>query len=548
MPIAKIIRAWLDTATRKCRAIIEFDTDENSQMIKSKVIFGSLPGISFGYSVTNWEEVETNALDTSGRFLGPCSVGLKWSPYEISIEPIPADPTVGVGRSKETTKNEEERQMEKVSENEVKVNTEELRQIAIKEERARVSEITELCRGFDIDSKQFVESGASVDTVRSAVLEQLKAKNKPIESRMADVKIVAEEADKVRNAISDAILLRGGVKVDRPDDSARQFKGMRLRDIAVDCLTRDGKTNAHRMDDVELLRTALSPDSQFSAILSDSVNKSMAVAYRGANTTYQNWCGKGSANDFKDATVYQISEAGELLEMTQSSEFKFDEMQDRGVTKSIATFGRGFGLNRQAIINDDLSYITKLPQAYVRAAARGINALVYKKLGTTTTQFGGNNLFSANNANLGTQGAITTTTIGELKKLMRKQKNLRSKETLNTQPAFMIVPAALETKAAQFLMSDGDAAVNSASVMNIFKNSMTLIVDAELDAYSETAYYLAANPLDIDTIEVTYLNGDDMPKLESQMSWDRLGMEWRIYIDYGVNILDCKGMAKNVGS
>ena len=34
-----------------------------------------------------------------GRFTGPCSIARKWAPYEISIVSVPADPTVGVGRS-----------------------------------------------------------------------------------------------------------------------------------------------------------------------------------------------------------------------------------------------------------------------------------------------------------------------------------------------------------------------------------------------------------------------------------------------------------------
>jgi phage major head subunit gpT-like protein len=574
MPIARIVKTWLDSTQKKCRALIEFDFDEDSQLIKSKVESGSLPGVSFGYSVDSWEEVSSGKMDSSGRFMGPASIALRWSPYEISIEPIPADPTVGVGRENEIIKNnEEDEEMHRkftpnyapdngngggatvaatgivTGERAVApVNTEELRQLAIKEERTRVEEITSICRDFSFESSDYISKGTSVEDVRSAVLEKLKAKNKPIDNgRNADVTIISEEADKVRDAVSDALLMRAGVKVEKAAEGARDFRGMRLRDIAIDCLNRDGVANAHRLDDNEILKRAISPDSQFASILSNAVNKSMAIAYKGASTTYQTWTGKGSTSDFKGATVYQISEAGELSEMTQSGEFKFDEMQDRGITKSIATFGKTFGLTRKAIIDDDLGIITKIPQAYVRAASRGINALVYKKLGTTTTQFAGANLFSSGNKNLGTQGAISTTTIGELKKLMRTQKNLRGKETLNIQPNFMIVPAALETKAMQFLMSDGDAALSNAAIMNVFKNSMNLVVDAELDQYSEVSYYVAANPADIDTIEVTYLNGDDMPKLESQMGFDFLGMQWRIYIDYGVNILDAKGMAKNVG-
>lgn len=101
MPIAKIDRAWLDAKDRKCRAEITFDDDEDSDKVLQKVNNGFIKGVSFGYSVTNWEEVVAGKKSTNGRFNGPAYLGLRWEPFEISIEPTPADPQVGVGRSQD---------------------------------------------------------------------------------------------------------------------------------------------------------------------------------------------------------------------------------------------------------------------------------------------------------------------------------------------------------------------------------------------------------------------------------------------------------------
>ncbi|HWQ30682.1 MAG TPA: Mu-like prophage major head subunit gpT family protein, partial [Negativicutes bacterium] len=398
---------------------------------------------------------------------------------------------------------------------------------AIQEERQRASEINALCRDFGVPSDDFLKNGTTVDQVRAQVLEKLKAERTPSTASF-EIKGGKDETEKIRAAASDAILMRAGKTVDKPADGAMDMRGMKLRDLAIDCLIRAGVSNAHRLNDDELYRRALSPDSQFAGILDDSVNKSMATAYRAAQTTYQAWTGRGSNPDFKAATHYQISEAGELVPMTQSGEFKFDEMSDNGVSKALATFGRKFGLTRQAMINDDISILTKVPEAYVRAAGRGINKLVYKMLGSNPAIYDGKNLFHADHGNLGIAGIPSVATLGELRKLMRKQKNLRGKETLNISPKNLIVPAALETDAEKLLISVSDPAANNSGVANVFKNSFTLVVDAELDSYSEKSYYVAADPGDIDTIEVTYLNGDDMPKLESRVGFDFLGMEWRI--------------------
>lgn len=77
------------------------DTDDFSETIYKKVQNGTLTGVSVGYRVDNWEEVEIGKKSEDGRFVGPCYIAKRWFPYEISIVSVPADATVGVGRSME---------------------------------------------------------------------------------------------------------------------------------------------------------------------------------------------------------------------------------------------------------------------------------------------------------------------------------------------------------------------------------------------------------------------------------------------------------------
>ena len=418
----------------------------------------------------------------------------------------------------------------------------------IRAERQRVSGITALCRDFDQDPAKFITDGSTMDQVREAMLEVARQRMQPLAGGTPRPQFGAEEADKIREAASDAILMRAGRTIEKPADGARELRGMKLRDLAVDCLVRDGVSNAHRLEDDDLFRRALTPDSQFTSILSNAVNKSMSTAYRAAQTTYQRWTGRGSNPDFKGATHYQISEAGALLPMTQNGEFKFDEMRDRGVSKSVATFGRSFGMTRQAFINDDIAILTRVPEAYVRAAGRGINALVYRTLATNPVIFDGNQLFDAANHGNFVAGAaaISVASVSAGRTAMRRQQNLRGLETLNIGPRFLLCPASIETVAQQFvsnaLLPTTQAAINP------FAGTLEIVADAELDGYDLNDWYLAASPADIDTIEVTYLNGDDMPKLESQVGFDFLGVKWRIYIDYGVTVLDYRGLHMQTGA
>lgn len=94
--IGKIIDSWNDGS--RCYAKVKFDDDEASDIIYKKVQSGTLKGVSVGYVVESWEEVMPGKKSADGRFTGPCDIAKRWTPFEISIVSVPADPTVGVGR------------------------------------------------------------------------------------------------------------------------------------------------------------------------------------------------------------------------------------------------------------------------------------------------------------------------------------------------------------------------------------------------------------------------------------------------------------------
>ena len=98
--VGKVLRAWLED--NRGMAEIEFDTDEESDIICEKVRTGTLKGVSVGYRIECLEEVQAGKTTADGRFTGPAEIARKWWPYEISIVSVPADGTVGVGREAET--------------------------------------------------------------------------------------------------------------------------------------------------------------------------------------------------------------------------------------------------------------------------------------------------------------------------------------------------------------------------------------------------------------------------------------------------------------
>ncbi|OBZ08922.1 peptidase [Bacillus sp. FJAT-27264] len=581
MPIGVIQKVWVDNNERKARALVQFDDDEDSDKVFQKVKKGIIKGVSVGYEVSSWEEVKAGKTSSNGRHTGPAYVALKWQPFEISIEPTPADPSVGVGRSFNQNESEDEGMKglkmlalaaqglmyapdggagigggagtPTPTEGEGQraaappgIDPAQAAQQAATVERTRVTEINSLCRNFDMDATTYIEDGSTVDKVKDAILQKQIADRAP---QRTTVQVGAEDQDKFRAAATDALLLRAARTVDKPAAGALELRSLRLRDLAVECLNRAGESGAHLLRDEDLLKRALSPDSTFQGIISNAANKTLSQAYAEAPTTFQFWTGKGSNSDFKAAEHYRISEAGNLEVTPQNGLIPYDTaMKDEKVTKAVLTYSKRWGFTREAFINDDLSMLSRVPAAYVIAAKRGINKLVYKMLASNPLIFDNKNLFHADHGNLGTPGKIGTVTMSEGRKKMRTQKGQRGETTLNIAPRFLLSPAELETEAVQYMRSEADPAGAHSGVVNVFRNSYEIIVDAELDQYSTTAWYLAADPSIADTVEVTYLRGQEEPTLETDIPFDRLGLDFRIYFDYGVTLLDSRGMFKNAGS
>lgn len=542
--LGRVTTVELDEAQHKLRATVEFDDDEASEKIYKKVKNGTLKGVSVGYRVKVWEEVKAGAVSSNGRFTGPCCVATSWEPMELSIVSVPADPTVGVGRSYEFNQDKEngvenmkDKEKRGAAAPEITQDTppEDVRQAGIQAERQRVQDITSLCRQFEEDAEPFIREGRSVEDCRAAILEKLASQRKP-----QDITVQVDEMDKFRAAAVDGLALRAGIHVKDAAAGATEFQGKNMMRLAAECIERETGKHTRDMDDMELVREALTGTGAFPGILSNVANKSMMQAYQAAPTTYQLWTAKGSNSDFKEATRYRLGEADELEKVNENGEFKAGTVSEGSAKTSVATYGRTFSLTRQAIINDDMGALKNLPNIYGAAARRMVNKMVYKLLLDNPT-IEGKKLFSADHNNLNATTELTVAGLGAMKAAMAKQTNIGGKEKLNIQPAFLIVPVELEVQAAQLINSLVDPSKSNATV-NPFANKLTVISDPELtDADS---FYLAAAAGYAPTIEVTSLNGVEAPVMESAVQFDTLGIKWRIYMDVGVNLLDYRGIQK----
>nr|DAN13180.1 MAG TPA: major capsid protein [Caudoviricetes sp.] len=552
--VGHIEKVWLED--NRGKALVRFDTDEQSETIFQKVQSGTLQGVSVGYAIYRYEVLEDeDTKSTNGRFNGPAYVVTDWEPLEISIVSVPADPTVGVGRSAEeihtsidtqedNTRMDQEKNLEvqEVKSQPVETGiTQEDLQKAMEQERKRTSEITALFRDFDVEgADEAIVMGVSVDEARAMVMDQLRARNKGVSVTMGEA-----ESDKFRAAAQDAVLMAAGIPVADAAPGAQELRGHSMVELARESLQREG-LQANFGDNMELARQAINSTSTFPAIMANLANKSVMVGFNEAETTYQIWAGKGSNRDFKEAARVALSEAGNLELVPEGGQFQQDFLGEASARTKVATYGKLFSLTRQAIINDDLGLFSKIATKYGSAAKRLVNKMVYAQLTGNVKMQDNIALFDTKHGNVaGTGEALSVKAIAKAITAMRRQKGITGDATLNITPKYLVVPPELEMTAYQIVNSTAAVDGVNSGVVNPYKGRFVVVADAELT--DPDAWYLVADASQHDTIEVTYLNGVETPRLETRQGFDVDGIEYKVAFDCGVSALDFRGVFKNAG-
>lgn len=527
-PIGGIEKVWIEGG--KGRALVRFDEDDESEKIFQKVKRGSLRGVSVGYRVHEWEKRGKEDM-----------IATKWEPLEISIVSVPADASVGVGRSffeqEENTEGGTPMEMEVKTVVQEAPDMELTRNEGARAERERVREIVEICRKHGEEFKEYIDSGATVDFVKSDILEKLAARPK-----VATAHVEVDETDKFRSAIVDGMAYRAGLT----GGSANEFAGMGLSLIADRCLARVG--DMRRGNSLEWAGRAMST-SDFQYACGAIANKSVMEGWNEAPETWREWCGIGSAPDFKVQTMIGLGAFANLPALAQDEEYKFAERLEEAQTVQIGTFGMMHALTRQTIINDDLGLFSDTMRELGAAARRTVAALPYSVLTANAKLTDGKELFhTAAHRNTGTDGAISVDTLNEAELKMSQHKDVSGNKRLGISPRFLIAPMALKGHVRQFFATQligGEA--NQPNLYNPYFNGggLTPIFEHALDDHDPKQWYLAAQKGR--TVRVYFLNGVQAPYLESRDGWTTDGVEWKVRIDAAAAAVDYRGLFRNTG-
>lgn len=184
---------------RKGRALVRFGKSARAEEIFNDIVDGIRRHVSVGYIVHRFlEDVKTATYRA-----------LDWEPYEVSFVSVPADTSVGVGRSAENGELHESEieQINQEPEKPVKISVKENRMSEVDIEKAKADGASEL-RGRMLDmlalgeqyrhlggeelAHKMVREGKDINALQNALLERSQSKFQP-NAKMSDIGLTDNE-------------------------------------------------------------------------------------------------------------------------------------------------------------------------------------------------------------------------------------------------------------------------------------------------------------------------------------------------------------------
>jgi hypothetical protein len=362
----------------------------------------------------------------------------------------------------------------------------------------------------------------------------------------ARVSAGADERDKRRLAMASAIEVRayGGAV-----DGGNQYRGFTMFELARACAEASG-VNTRGMDRMEVVANAFThSSSDFPLLLGDTARKALKRGYEEAPEVFPKFTRAIPLTDFKPTSLVGLGRFSSLDIVPENGEYKAGTFSDSGSSIQLVTFGKLFGISRQAIINDDLNALSDVPRKMGQAGKRTVGDAVFNLITSNPTLADGVALFHASHNNLvGSGSTISTTSVDGMRVLMATQKDKDGK-IVRVPLRFIVVPVGLGGLARTVLESQFEVSGSkNLTTPNIVRNTFEVIEDPRLDAASTTAWYGVADPALFDGIVVGYLDGKQEPYLEAKDGWTVDGTQWKVRLDAAAGVADHIALSKNPGA
>ena len=347
------------------------------------------------------------------------------------------------------------------------------------------------------------------------------------------------------------------------DKGARSRMG--LKETVYQYALKNGYYGA--MNDNDMIKAAFSTQNLV-WVFENVANKNLLDAYNLVDES--NIVGRltrdVSVRDFRPRSMYRLTTLGEFEEIPDSGSIPHGTFGESKAEMRISTFGKMFAITRKTIIDDDMSVFTQLPRDLGVMAKNNIINMFFKKLlnlPTTPMEPGSSTMFiSGTNNNLFTGGTSDLSVEG-LQHAITQFKIQQDEwgKPLILNPTYLLIPPELEFKAREIFNSNfllpATGNTRKFPTANVLQGyGLTVLISPYLSnpalgsGASKTAWYLFADPSSAAaSIYMGWLDGRKAPYIEQEPApFHTLGVQYRAYMDVGIQEIDFRGVSKSLGA
>lgn len=307
-------------------------------------------------------------------------------------------------------------------------------------------------------------------------------------------------------------------------------------------------------------------------VLANVLNKFLLQGYLYVEQSWREVAGIRPVKDFKPTKSVNLFGDFQYKDVGPSGELKHAELRDQAFSNQASTTGRILTITRTHTINDDLGALTTVPMLMGRGAALKLNTAFWTTFlnpgnaddGVTFWSATHNNGTGATPAQVSnySSGAGSTLSSAGLTAATILFDNMTDPMgfPLGVDAEILLYPPDLQTAALELMNSEfivyGGASASKQPANNIWKGRYKPVKSRYLNksaftGYSTTAWYLLANPGMFPVIEVAFLNGQDMPTVQTAQpdyQFEVLGISIRGFFDFGTNMQNFRGGVKSAGA
>lgn len=426
---------------------------------------------------------------------------------------------------------------------------------AERERCARIREFSSIRPAVAVLAERAISDGMSFEVFGQAALEIMGRDVTPCGGFVRTDGLSASRTSREGfvEAASDVLAIRAGIRLEKVHPGARDLSGMSIAALAEACLNRNDL--ARGSSPAATIRAALTT-SDFPLILEDTIRKSLRKGYEDEPSTHTRWISRSTVPDFRPQSRVILGSMPELDRVYEGGEYTHGAIdEDKSVPFQVEKYGRIIAISWEALVNDDLGSLGRIPQGLGQAARRKEADLVYALFaGSGQLMQDGNALFHSAHANLATSSTVLDdVALAKGRLLMRKQTALGG-GALNLAPRVLLVPAELESQAEKIIAastihaaktgnttSDGTDSPGIDALTPAWIRGLELVVESRLPA---GAAYLLASSQQIDTAELAYLEEDGGPVVEEEAEFKRDVRAYKVRSVFAARFLDWRGAVK----